>query len=114
MKPILILRIPQDAVESIPELRKAIARSFRQFKTSVIFDDAKQKGFKISVINTTSFSSNEILEREVMELAKDLQLAKYVIKPYGWRYGAETLTGLVSKVLKARIKNFFYFGKWVD
>ena len=113
MKPILILRIPQDAVDSIPELRKAIARSFRQFKTSVIFDDAKQKGFKISVINTTRWA-DEIIERDVMELAKDLELAKYVIKPYGWRYGAETLTGLVTKVLKARIKNFFYFGKWVD
>ncbi len=113
MKPILILRIPQDAVENIPALRTAIARSFRQYKTSVIFDDAKQKGFKISVINTTK-SADEILEKQIAEIIPSTDLLKYIYTPKGWAEASNSLTTLVIKVLKIRLRNFFYFGKFVD
>jgi hypothetical protein len=113
MKPILILRIPQDAVESIPELRKAIARSFRQYKTSVIFDDAKQKGFKISVINPSK-TTDELIEKHIAEIIPNLNLFKYMTPNKDWENASISLSSLVYKVLKARLKNFFYFGKWVN
>jgi hypothetical protein len=90
MKPILIIRVPKDAVDSIPLIKEKSYRSFRQYKVRVVFDDDKQQGFKFSVINPT-LKSDEILEKEVLKLTPGL--------------------GLIWLLIKNRIKRFFYFGK---
>lgn len=113
MKPILIIRVPKDAVESIPVLKAQLYRSFRQYKVKVIYDNEKQIGFNLSVINTT-ISADEILEKHILKIVPEIQLENYALKPRGWRYSSNSLLDLIAKVLKARIKNFFYFGKWVD
>lgn len=113
MKPILIVRVPKDAVEHIPELKSKLYRSFRQYKVKVIFDNEKQVGFNLSVINTT-ISADEILEKQILKIVPEVQFEKYALKPLQWRYSSNSLLDLIGKVLKARVKNFFYFGKFVD
>lgn len=113
MKPILIIRVPKDAVEHIPELKSKLYRSFRQYKVKVIFDNDKQVGFNLSVINTT-ISADEILEKQILKIVPEVQFEKYALKPLQWRYSSNSLLDLIGKVLKARVKNFFYFGKFVD
>lgn len=89
MKPILIIRVPKDAVEHIPFLKQNLARTFKLYKVTVVHDDENQKGFKFSVINN-SIKSDEILEKEILKLTPSL--------------------GLISGLIKNRIKRFFYFG----
>jgi DNA-binding transcriptional regulator LsrR (DeoR family) len=89
MKPILIIRVPKDAVEHIPLLKQKLARNFKLYKVTVVHDDENQKGLKLSVINN-SLKSDEILEKEVLKLTPSL--------------------GLIWGLIINRIKRFFYFG----
>lgn len=113
MKPILIIRVPKDAVDRIVEIKQAGARAFKQYKVTVIHDNEKQIGFNLSVINTT-ISHDEILEKQIIKIVPQVQFEKYALKPFQWRYSSNSLLDLICKVLKARVKNFFYFGKFVD
>jgi hypothetical protein len=113
MKPILIIRVPKDAVDRIAEIKLKLYRSFRQYKVKVIYDNDSQVGFKLSVINP-SLSLDEIVEKDILEILPKLTLADYTLKTKVWRYESKSLSRLIFTVLKARIKNFFYFGKWVD
>ena len=113
MKPILIIRVPKDAVEHIPLIKEKSYRSFRQYKVRVVFDDDKQQGFKFSVINPT-LASDEIVEKEILEQMPSVDFVQYTVKSKAWRYESNSLLGLISRVAKSRLKNFFYFGKWVD
>jgi len=113
MKPILIIRVPKDAVDSIPQIKEHSYRSFKQFKTKVVFDDENQKGFKFSLLNPT-FSTDEEVEREFFEQMPSVDFVRYTVRTKVWQYESNSLFNLFTKVLKARFKNFFYFGAWVD
>lgn len=113
MKPILIIRVPKDAVEHIPELKAKLYRSFRQYKVKVVFDNDEQQGFKFSVINP-SLTTDEIVEKEILEQMPSVDFVQYTVKTKVWRYESNSLLGLISRVAKSRLKNFFYFGRFVD
>lgn len=90
MKPILIIRVPKDAVEHIPLLKQKLAKTFKLYKVTVVHDDENQKGLKFSVVNS-SLQSDEIIEKEVLKLTPSF--------------------GLIWGLIKNRIIRFFYFGK---
>lgn len=90
MKPILIIRVPKETIEYIPEIRQTLAKTFKQYKVYVISDNAEQMGINFSIINTTLYP-DEILEKQVLKLTPSL--------------------GLIWFLIKNRIKRFFYFGK---
>lgn len=89
MKPILIIRVPKDAVEHIPLLKQKLAKIFKLYKVTVVHDDENQKGLKFSVVNS-SLQSDEIIEKEVLKLTPSL--------------------GLIWGLIKNRIVRFLYFG----
>ena len=93
MKPILIIRVPKDAVEHIPVLKQKLARSFKLYKVTVIYDDEKQKGLKFSIVNPL-VSKDEIIEKDVLHISKSTSVAI-----------------LVLMVLFAKIKSFFKLKK---
>lgn len=113
MKPILIIRVPKDAVDSIPQIKEHSYRSFKKFKVKVVFDDDKQKGFKFSLLNPT-LSTDEEVEREFFEQMPGVDFVRYTVKTKVWQYESNSLLNLFARVFKARLKNFFYFGKWED
>jgi DNA-binding transcriptional regulator LsrR (DeoR family) len=93
MKPILIIRVPKDAVEHIPVLQQKLARKFKLYKVTVVFDDEKQKGLKFSVVNTL-VSQDEIIEKDVLHISK-----------------STSVVILVLMVMFAKIKSFFKLKK---
>jgi hypothetical protein len=93
MKPILIIRIPIEAEVNYKLIREYWAKKFKQYKVTVIYHKDLKPGLHFSVINTT-LKSDEIVEKEVLKLI--------------------STSDIVFNLLKARLKNFFYFGKWVD
>jgi hypothetical protein len=113
MKPILIIRVPKDAVDSIPLIKEKSYRSFRQYKVRVVFDDDKQQGFKFSVINPT-LKSDEIVEREILEQMPGIDYIQYTVKTKIRRFESNTIFGLIKKVAKYHFKNLFYYGKCVN
>lgn len=93
MKPILIIRVPKDAVEHIPELKQKLARNFKLYKVTVVHDDENQKGLKFSVINSL-VSQEEIIEKDVLHISKSTSVAI-----------------LVLMVMLAKVKSLFKFKK---
>jgi len=108
MKPILIIRVPKDAVDSIPQIKEHSYRSFKQFKVKVVFDDENQKGFKFSILNPT-MSTDEEVEREFFEQMPGIDLIKYTVKIRVWRFESNSLFGLIKKVVKFHFRRLFYF-----